>query len=123
MQRQVDRKLRETWANHSVIVVASTGRDVEVVELVDDSAGVWTMVIGVSGTSSAGRGMGSIVAEAVQEHGSPATGDMLPPGPIEFALEHCASLEEVHIVVHCVLPSDFKAARSRRRLRSLGPLP
>ena len=52
-------------ARHSVNVVVPTGRVVEVVELVDDSAGVMAKMIGVGGTSGAGRGMGNIVAEAV----------------------------------------------------------
>ena len=47
MQRSADRRLREYRANHSAISVAFTGKAVEVVELVDDFAGVWTEVIRV----------------------------------------------------------------------------
>ena len=60
-------------------MVASTGKASEVVELVDDSAGVRTIVvIGVSRASGTGRSKDSIVAEAVKEDGSPAPGDVLP---------------------------------------------
>ena len=62
-------------------LVASTGKASEVVELVDDFAGVWTIVlIGVSRASGTGRSKDSIVAEAVKEDGSPAPGDVLPIG-------------------------------------------
>ena len=41
------------------------GRAMEVVELVDDSAGVRAKMVGVDGTGGAGRGKDNIVAEAV----------------------------------------------------------
>ena len=64
--------------------------------------------------------MDNIVAEAVQEQESPATGDMLSPGPIDFMLEHCASLEEVLIVVLCVLPSKFRRAEVAQKTEVAG---
>ena len=70
------------------------------VELVDDFARVWTIVVRVRRTSSTGRSTrNKVVAEPVQEHGGSAAGDMLPPGLVQFVLEHFTGLEEVHIVV------------------------
>ena len=33
------------------------------------------------------RGRNGVVAQAVQEHGGPAPGDMLPSGPTQFAIQ------------------------------------
>ena len=51
--------------SHSIKVVSSTGKAVEVLELVDDFDGVWTIVIGVSRASGAGQSKDIIIAEAV----------------------------------------------------------
>ena len=47
MQGKAERRLRESRVGPSVVVVVSTGKLVEMVELVDDFAGVWTIVIGL----------------------------------------------------------------------------
>ena len=43
MQGKAERRLRESRVGPSVVVVVSTGWVVEMVELVDDFAGVWTV--------------------------------------------------------------------------------
>ena len=55
MQGKAERRLRESRVGPSVVVVVSTGWVVEMVELVDDFAGVWTIVIGIGRTSRVGR--------------------------------------------------------------------
>ena len=65
MQGKAERRLRESRVDPSVVVVVSTGKVVEMVELVDDFAGVWTIVIGVGGTSRIGQSKDNVVTEAV----------------------------------------------------------
>ena len=65
MQGKAERRLRESRVGPSVVVVVSKGWVVKMVELVDDFAGVWTIVIGVGRTSRVGRSKDNVVAEAV----------------------------------------------------------
>ena len=41
-------------------------------------------------------------------HRSPATGDVLSPGPIQFVLEHGAGLEELYDVVLSMFPCELR---------------
>ena len=65
MQGKAERRLRESRVGPSVVVVVSAGWVVEMVELVDYLAGVWTVVIGVGRASRVGRSKDNAVAEAV----------------------------------------------------------
>ena len=65
MQGKAEKRLRESKAGPSVVVVVSADKAVEMIELVDDFAGVWTIVIGVGRTSRLGRSEDNVVAEAV----------------------------------------------------------
>ena len=78
-------------AKQSTTLVDSTGKSVEVVELIVDYARVGTVVVRVCRASSTGWSTGDdVVAETVEEHRGPATGDVLSPGSIQFFLEHGA---------------------------------
>ena len=74
-------------AKQSTTLVDSTGKSVEVIELIVDYARVGTVVVRVCRASSTGWSTGDdVVAETVEEHRGPATGDVLSPGPTQFFL-------------------------------------
>ena len=44
----------------------------------------------------------------------------MPPGPIDLVLEHGASLEEVHVALLCVLPSEFRSGEVAQKTKIAG---
>ena len=108
-------------AKQSTTLVDSTGKSVEVIELIVDYARVGTVVVRVCRASSTGWRTGDdVVAETVEEHRGPATGDVLSPGPIQFFLEHGASLEEVHVVVLSMFPCELKRGEVAQKTEVAG---
>ena len=108
-------------AKQSTTLVDSTGKSVEVIELIVDYARVGTVVVRVCRASSTGWSTGDdVVAETVEEHRGPATGDVLSPGPIQFFLEHGASLEEVHNLVLSMFPCELKRGEVAQKTEVAG---
>ena len=61
-----------------------------------------------------------VVAETVEEHRGPATGDVLSPGPIQFVLGHGVGLEEVHVFVLSIFPCELRRGEVAQKTEVAG---
>ena len=70
---------------------------------------IGTVIIRIRRTNVGSRD--DVVPKAVQEHGSPASGDTLPPRTTKFVPEHRPSMKEVRVVVLQVFACKFRCLK------------